>query len=77
MTIQELETMLTTISRERMGEVLTMKIPEDKTSELSNNISTITQRLDKLEKINNQEKEVEQKETIEEATNNYFKDLLK
>lgn len=77
MTIQELETMLTTISTERMGEVLTMRIPEDKTSQLSNSISTLTQRLDKLEQMNEQHGIEEQKETVEEATNKYFEELLK
>lgn len=76
MTIQELETMLTTITKERMGEVLTMKMPEDKTKQLSDNISNITQRLDKFEEKVKQEEIKAIEGQSEKAMDDYFMGLL-
>lgn len=77
MTIQELEAMLTTITKERMGEVLTMKMPEDKSAVLADSISTLTQRVDNIEQSAKEKQVKETTQNSAQAAEDYFNDLLK
>jgi len=77
MTIQEFEAMLTTITKERMGEVLTMKMPEDKSSVLADSISTLTQRVDNIEQSEKEKKVEETAKNSAQASEDYFNELLK
>ena len=77
MTVDELGIMLATITKERMAEILTMKMPEDKTGELGNQLATLTKRVENVEKINNETTEKTKEENLENSMNSYFDEILK
>ena len=76
MTIDELGIMLSAITKERFGEILNMKMPEDKSQEIGEQIADLSKRIDEL-KVEPNNTNTDDNTFADKDVDDYFLSLAK
>ena len=76
MTIDELGIMLSAITKERFGEILNMKMPEDKSQEIGEQIADLSKRIDEL-KVEPNNTNTDDNTFTDKDVDDYFLSLAK
>lgn len=76
MTLEELGVMLATVSTQKMGEILTMEKPVDRSTEIGESISALTKRVSAIEDSAKEAQKQEVVEDAEQTTTEYFASLI-
>lgn len=76
MTLEELGVMLATVSTQKMGEILTMEKPVDRSTEIGESISALTKRVSAIEDSAKGAQIQKEVEDAEQITTEYFTSLI-